>query len=826
MTTKLSADVFGDAVMVLEFLHIFGPLFNIREVIPTKITFGEFLLQCWCVASDLCPPMPTAKLEHALVSSDPDSLLFEVVKFLLQAVFAVMEEEKEGRVEVYTGDSIAELEVGGEGKETGNQEPADPEAAEDVTSDAEDEKPTLMDEEEEREKPLDIRVEIIKASAALFAKWPFLTQRSLLSQLVMDSFTCTEILRLHLLASGGYADHPERKLFRVHRRGNYSDADDPAIALRLRRPDILNALAQSCICDLPPADKIEILSTLCSQLLSYSVSREHIEEAAHRAKKARKGIREIHNSERRREKEEKARLKKQERDKLEKAKGKVEAPLTTDIPKGSQPAMSNRSEEDGIRKETPEPPMEDPMDGARMDVEEAREEEAQRKMRIAGQLKDLNEELVEASAMVNLLPIGSDRYHRKYWYFLSLPGLYVEDSGHFPTEPYSQQRALGCTEQHQQESQVTASSQPSLTKLSAQDTVDCTGSPLKSKLPPPPLIHISQVGTLAPDRSGGDSKYGPPSQAATSQLSGEDSKSGPPSQAATSQLSWSYFSTPEEIDTLVSSLNHRGLRELSLIDALEKVRSSILRSVNKCPFAPLRERSPTPPPKYTSADKFMELYLREQILDIEEKIYLGSLGALRGVEDRLKWRESIESSGAAADLATREEEEGPNQMAEAQGLSLAGEGKSGNLTPTFNPSVRELSHALLDVQAGIESKFLMPPLGMAVDEKKQKHGKKIGVVRESDLCLEQWRASLAKATNFSQTYLHLATLERAVMWSKSLMNVRCRICRRKTGDEYLLLCDGCDHGYHTYCLRPPLAFIPEGDWFCYNCVPITPVKPK
>ena len=42
----------------------------------------------------------------------------------------------------------------------------------------------------------------------------------------------------------------------------------------------------------------------------------------------------------------------------------------------------------------------------------------------------------------------------------------------------------------------------------------------------------------------------------------------------------------------------------------------------------------------------------------------------------------------------------------------------------------------------------------------------------------------------------------------------------------MLLCDGCDHGYHMYCLRPPLADIPEGDWFCYDCHPVTPVKPR
>ena len=36
----------------------------------------------------------------------------------------------------------------------------------------------------------------------------------------------------------------------------------------------------------------------------------------------------------------------------------------------------------------------------------------------------------------------------------------------------------------------------------------------------------------------------------------------------------------------------------------------------------------------------------------------------------------------------------------------------------------------------------------------------------------------------------------------------------------MLLCDGCDDSYHTFCLNPPLDKIPEGDWFCPTCISI------
>ena len=42
---------------------------------------------------------------------------------------------------------------------------------------------------------------------------------------------------------------------------------------------------------------------------------------------------------------------------------------------------------------------------------------------------------------------------------------------------------------------------------------------------------------------------------------------------------------------------------------------------------------------------------------------------------------------------------------------------------------------------------------------------------------------------------------------------RCEICLNGTDPEHMLLCDACDGGYHTYCLRPKVTVVPHGNWY-------------
>ncbi|XP_028172031.1 lysine-specific demethylase lid isoform X3 [Ostrinia furnacalis] len=58
-----------------------------------------------------------------------------------------------------------------------------------------------------------------------------------------------------------------------------------------------------------------------------------------------------------------------------------------------------------------------------------------------------------------------------------------------------------------------------------------------------------------------------------------------------------------------------------------------------------------------------------------------------------------------------------------------------------------------------------------------------------------------------------------------LAKYMCHVCGRGDIEEQMLLCDGCDDSYHTFCLVPPLADVPKGDWRCPVCLAEEVSKP-
>ncbi|CAH1773357.1 unnamed protein product [Owenia fusiformis] len=88
-----------------------------------------------------------------------------------------------------------------------------------------------------------------------------------------------------------------------------------------------------------------------------------------------------------------------------------------------------------------------------------------------------------------------------------------------------------------------------------------------------------------------------------------------------------------------------------------------------------------------------------------------------------------------------------------------------------------------------------------------------------------WRNSVAKAMNPSQLYICFQQLNKSIAWEKSIMKVLCQICLRDNNEAELLLCDNCDKGYHTYCFKPKMSSIPDGDWYCFECITTASGRP-
>uniref|UniRef100_A0A8D3CA73 PHD and ring finger domains 1 n=1 Tax=Scophthalmus maximus TaxID=52904 RepID=A0A8D3CA73_SCOMX len=51
-----------------------------------------------------------------------------------------------------------------------------------------------------------------------------------------------------------------------------------------------------------------------------------------------------------------------------------------------------------------------------------------------------------------------------------------------------------------------------------------------------------------------------------------------------------------------------------------------------------------------------------------------------------------------------------------------------------------------------------------------------------------------------------------------LEQTNCEVCGGSDREDRLLLCDGCDSGFHMECLTPPLDSVPVEEWFCPECV--------
>ncbi|KAF5304691.1 hypothetical protein FQA39_LY09468 [Lamprigera yunnana] len=166
---------------------------------------------------------------------------------------------------------------------------------------------------------------------------------------------------------------------------------------------------------------------------------------------------------------------------------------------------------------------------------------------------------------------------------------------------------------------------------------------------------------------------------------------------------------------------------------------------------------------------------------------------------------------------------------------------------------------LASLEAAIERRYLKPPLGIRSTHNNVNVTYSTGdpnlaaiaqeaagvsaplpfpTMDEIPKGLTVWREAVNRAQTSAQLAMCLYTLEASIAWDKSIMKAvshshvltkqrarnyntklsNCQFCHNGDNEDKLLLCDGCDKGYHTYCFKPKMENIPEGDWYCHECM--------
>uniref|UniRef100_T1I0S2 Bromodomain adjacent to zinc finger domain protein 1A n=1 Tax=Rhodnius prolixus TaxID=13249 RepID=T1I0S2_RHOPR len=744
---RLPNEYFGDVVMIMEFFHAF------RKVLPVKDFFPNGI--------------PFELMERALLDKEIAGPFCDILQLLLTVIFELQEQESDE-----TKDNDIKL------------------------------TPGLVFERGDGET-----LRIMKCATEMDV-WIKKHHGLPLSQLPLDTSTITEVLRLHLLCSGAKANKSKLSKWRYQSRGGYCSNDDPAVILKRDNFQIIDSLSNRNVCDLSIRDKIDILNCLTNQILTYASLRDIIEEGCEKARQMRAELRSVRAAETKREKEEASRQKELKKD--------------------------NAITENGVI-----------LDNDQKNLRSG-----------TGEKKDelLCKEIRSALASAQLTPLGTDRAHRRFWVFSSLPGLFVEhyDDHHDRCLP------KGTPVVNLNGSTTDGDNLDYIRRLFEEsgNKENFAGS------------YVSPAKKLLVEKNGADSPIiGRNQNKNESQnlICWADPVNCPVHGTAVQKITWSFYHSPAQIDLLIDSLNRRGMRERKLRQALIQEKASIVRHLRKCPVSKLNptlietigeeERKMAKKilrqydnanlnyPVGTSLDEIMEISLRDLILETEEKITNGALGTVK-VKDREAWRKAIRENsydkqckklswGPRCDvskyinvisfcilisykiifLGIKEEDmevikkEDESSRSSTPSIDDALTFKGFNRVPQ-RPVICDLASAILQIEQGIDQKFLKRPL-----EEKDRE------IRMSTPALERWETALMESTNIPQLFLHLSTLENSVSWEKSALNAFCKLCRRRTDPENMLLCDTCNKGHHLYCLKPKLTKVPSGDWHCPRCRP-------
>ncbi|XP_031507662.1 bromodomain adjacent to zinc finger domain protein 2B isoform X15 [Papio anubis] len=265
------------------------------------------------------------------------------------------------------------------------------------------------------------------------------------------------------------------------------------------------------------------------------------------------------------------------------------------------------------------------------------------------------------------------------------------------------------------------------------------------------------------------------------------------------QFGWWRIIDPEDLKALLKVLHLRGIREKALQKQIQKHLDYITQACIKnkdVAIIELKENEENQVTRdivenWSVEEQAMEMDLSvlQQVEDLERRVASASL--------QVKGWMCPEPASEREDLVYFEHKSFTKLSKEHDGEFTGEEESSAHALERKSDNPLDIAVTrLADLERNIERRI------------------------EEDIApgLRVWRRALSEARSAAQVALCIQQLQKSIAWEKSIMKVYCQICRKGDNEELLLLCDGCDKGCHTYCHRPKITTIPDGDWFCPACI--------
>ncbi|XP_045637166.1 bromodomain adjacent to zinc finger domain protein 2B isoform X17 [Ursus americanus] len=300
------------------------------------------------------------------------------------------------------------------------------------------------------------------------------------------------------------------------------------------------------------------------------------------------------------------------------------------------------------------------------------------------------------------------------------------------------------------------------------------------------------------------------------------------------QFGWWRIIDPEDLKALLKVLHLRGIREKALQKQIQKHLDYITQACIKNKDVAIIELNENEENQVTRdivenwsvEDQAMEMDLSilQQVEDLERRVASASL--------QVKGWMCPEPASEREDLVYFEHKSFSKLCKEHDGEFTGEEESSAHALERKSDNPLDIAVTrLADLERNIERRYLKSPLSTTIQIKLDNVGTVTvpapapsisgdGDGIEEDIApgLRVWRRALSEARSAAQVALCIQQLQKSIAWEKSIMKVYCQICRKGDNEELLLLCDGCDKGCHTYCHRPKITTIPDGDWFCPACI--------